>query len=117
MTMLLLSAAAMNPCAGRSGQARVRSKRREGKQRLPGWNLGADVADHLSYAVQKQVRALHDATAQGDRIRGKNRDQVGQSEPDVVAFAFHGAARQLVAAAGKLADLCGSQFAGIRSEE
>ena len=49
----------------------------------------ADFANDCAGTIHEQRTTLHNATAQGNLIWGKEGNEIGQSQTDVIAFPLH----------------------------
>lgn len=57
------------------------------------WNLSTNPANDAAGAIQEQTRAFHHPSTQRDDAGSKERDEVGQSQPEIFPFAFDRAKR------------------------
>src|SRR5208282_5880504 len=74
-------------------------------------NQFAILPDHLTHAIKKQVRTLHDAAAEYDDFWSKDGNEIGQTEPQIVRLALHRALRPFLGVLCTRADFAGTEIA------
>src|ERR1017187_2282635 len=92
-------------------QAGIRSQRRQRDLYPVGRNQPAILPDHLAHSIQKQVCAFHHTAAQHYGFWSKQRDEIRQSEPQVICLALHGTLRPFIRVLHPRADFAGTEIA------
>jgi len=95
----------MKPGTGGTGESRVRSQGGEQELGLFERHEPAVLTDYLPGAVEKQVSAFHDSAPQGNSIRGKHGNEIGETQSQVERFAFDCSPASLVTTHSPFADI------------